>query len=182
MKKSNLYIITLAGVLGAAGVTIFAPKITAADGPMPSCCGNMPSGCGGMADMGSAKSALMEPVKSVYDHYLAMQAGLASDSLTGVADNADAIAKAVRGDAMKMLPEATATQAEALAQATDLGAARAAFKPLSDTLIKYLADHQIKDAYVRVYCPMARASWLQKDNSVNNPYMGKSMSGCGEIQ
>jgi hypothetical protein len=83
---------------------------------------------------------------------------------------------------MKMLPEATATQAEMLAKASDLGAARTAFKPLSDTLIKYLADHQAKDAYVQVYCPMAHASWLQGDKNVNNPYMGKAMSGCGEIQ
>ena len=175
MKKSNLYIIALAGVLGATGMTILAPKLTAADAAMPSC-------CGGMADMASGNSALMEPVKSVYDHYLTIQADLANDSLTGVADNAGAIAKAVQGDSMKMLPEVTATQAETLAKTSSLEDARAAFKPLSDTLIKYLADHQAKDAYVQVYCPMAGASWLQKDKNVNNPYMGKAMSACGEIQ
>ena len=135
-----------------------------------------------MAGMGTANSALMEPVKSVYDHYLAIQADLANNSLTGVTDNANAIAKAVQGDSMKMLPEGTATEAETLAKASDLETARTAFKSLSDTLIKYLADHQSKDAYVQVYCPMARASWLQSDKNVKNPYMGKSMSECGEIK
>jgi len=125
--------------------------------------------------------ALTAPVKSVYDHYLKIQADLANDSLTGVAENANAITKAVQGDA-KILPVEVGTKAEALAKAKDLSAARDAFKPLSDALIKYLADNKAKGAYVEVYCPMARASWLQADKNVNNPYFGTAMSGCGVIK
>ncbi|MGA9779522.1 MAG: DUF3347 domain-containing protein [Verrucomicrobiia bacterium] len=125
--------------------------------------------------------ALTAPVKSVYGHYLKIQASLAKDSMTGVAENADAIARAVQTDA-KSLPAAVATEAETLARASDLKPARAAFKPLSDSLIQYLADHKAKHAFVQVYCPMARASWLQADKNVNNPYMGKAMPDCGEIQ
>jgi hypothetical protein len=124
---------------------------------------------------------LTAPVKSVYGDYLKIQASLAKDSLTGVAETANAIAKSVQTDA-KSLPAAVATEAEALARTSDLKSARAAFKPLSDSLIQYLADHKAKDAYVQVYCPMARASWLQAGKNVNNPYMGKAMSDCGEIQ
>ncbi len=126
--------------------------------------------------------ALMEPVKSVYAHYLKIQGDLANDSFQGVSAEAAAIAKAVQGDSMKMLPATVATEAEALAQAKDLNTARAAFRPLSDSLIKYLADHQAKDAYVEVYCSMARASWLQADKNVNNPYFGRAMATCGEIK
>ncbi|HKW29258.1 MAG TPA: DUF3347 domain-containing protein [Verrucomicrobiae bacterium] len=126
-------------------------------------------------------SALTAPVKSVYDHYLTIQASLAKDSLSGVAANAEAIAKAVQTDA-KALPAAVATEAETLAKASDLKSARAAFKPLSDSLIQYLAGHKAKDAYVQVYCPMARASWLQADKNVNNPYLGLEMPTCGEIK
>ena len=125
--------------------------------------------------------ALTAPVKSVYGHYLKIQASLAKDSMTGVAANADAIAKAVQTDA-KALPSAVATEAETLAQASDLKSARAAFKPLSNSLIQYLADHKAKDAYVQVYCPMARASWLQADKNVDNPYLGQEMPTCGEIK
>lgn len=124
---------------------------------------------------------LTGPVKSVYSHYLKIQASLAKDSMTGVAENADAIAKAVQTDA-KSLPAAVATEAETLARASDLKSARAAFKPLSDSLIQYLADHKARDAYVQVYCPMARANWLQATRDVHNPYFGQTMSGCGEIQ
>ena len=125
--------------------------------------------------------ALSASVKSVYDHYLKIQAQLANDSLTGVAANAEAIAKAVQGDA-NALPAAVAGEAEALAKASDLRSARAAFKPLSDSLIKYLAEHKAKGAYVEVYCPMARAHWLQLDRKVSNPYFGQAMATCGEIQ
>ncbi|HEX5399989.1 MAG TPA: DUF3347 domain-containing protein [Verrucomicrobiae bacterium] len=126
--------------------------------------------------------ALMQPVKSVYDHYLKIQTDLANDSLKGVPEEANAIAKAVQGNSMKMLPEAVANQAGVLAKASDLKSARAAFKPLSDSLIKYLADHHAKDAYVEVYCPMAKASWLQANKKVNNPYLGQEMPTCGEIK
>jgi Protein of unknown function (DUF3347) len=125
--------------------------------------------------------ALTAPVKSVYGDYLRIQASLARDSMTGVAENAHAIAKAVQTDA-KTVPAVVATEAEALAKASDLKSARAAFKPLSDSLIQYLTDHKAKDAYVQVYCPMANARWLQADKNVKNPYMGKAMSECGEIQ
>jgi Cu(I)/Ag(I) efflux system membrane fusion protein len=136
----------------------------------------------GLAGVRAAdNAALPAPVKSVYDHYLKIQTALAGDSLTGVAENAQDIAAAVHGDA-KTLPAAVGTDAEAIAKAKDLKAARAAFKPLSDALIQYLADHHAKGAYVKVYCPMAEASWLQSDKKVNNPYMGKSMSDCGEIE
>src|SRR2546426_298693 len=127
--------------------------------------------------------ALMEPVKSVMDHYLKIQAGLAKDSIKGVEDHATAIAKAVEGDDGKMLPAEVAKQAETLAHAKDIKAARAAFKPLSASLIKYLADNNAgKGTYHEAYCPMVKASWLQKQTQIRNPYMGKEMLTCGTLK
>jgi len=71
--------------------------------------------------------ALMEPVKSVLDHYLAIQTELAMDSVKGLNEHADAISKAVKGDNMKMLSPDVAKQAETLAKAKDIKAAREAF-------------------------------------------------------
>jgi hypothetical protein len=127
--------------------------------------------------------ALMEPVKSVYDHYLAIQKELAKDSIKGVDEHANAIAKAVKGDNMKMLSADVAAQAETLAKAKDLKAAREADKPLSASLIKYLADNKAgKGIYHEAYCPMVKASWLQTDKAIKNPYMGRAMLGCGELK
>ena len=33
-----------------------------------------------------------------------------------------------------------------------------------------------------VYCPMAKASWLQTSKEVANPYLGKAMNTCGEVR
>src|SRR6266481_3146998 len=129
-----------------------------------------------------ANDALMEPVKSVLDHYLAIQKELAKDSIKGVDEHAYAIAKAVKGDDMKMLSPDVAKQAETLAAAKDIKKAREAFKPLSASLVKYLADNKAgKGVYHEAWCPMAKASWLQKETDIKNPYMGKSMLTCGTL-
>ena len=130
-----------------------------------------------------AESALMEPVKSVYDNYLAIQKELTRDSIKGVDAHAAAISKAVKSDQMKMLPVEVAKEADALAAACDVKVAREAFKPLSASLIKYLADNKAgKGVYHEAYCPMAKASWLQTEKEVRNPYYGKSMLDCGTLK
>ena len=132
----------------------------------------------------SAESpALVESAKSVLDHYLVIQTELAKDSLKGLDEPANAIAKAVKGDDLKMLPPEVAKQAETLAQAKDLKTAREAFKPLSTSLIKFLADNKAgKGTYHVAYCPMVKASWLQSQKSITNPYMGKEMLTCGVLK
>jgi hypothetical protein len=127
-------------------------------------------------------AALMEPVKSVFDNYLIIQSALAKDSIDGVANSVSAIGSAIRGDSMKMLSPEIAAQADTLATTKDLAGARTVFKRLSKSLIQYLADHNVTGAYVEVYCPMAKASWLQKGGKIDNPYLDASMRGCGEIQ
>jgi len=86
---------------------------------------------------------LTEPVKSVFANYLKIESALANESAVGIGFNATAIANAVRGDSTKMLPLKVAKQAEILAGTRNLSSAREAFKPLSKSLIQYLADHNI---------------------------------------
>ncbi len=127
--------------------------------------------------------ALVQPVKSVLDHYLMIQTELAKDSVKGLDEHANAIAKAVKGDEMKMLSPDVAKQAETLAKAKDVKAAREAFKPLSASLVKYLADNKAgKGTYHEAYCPMVKANWLQSEKDIRNPYMGKSMLTCGVLK
>ena len=127
--------------------------------------------------------ALMEPVKSVLEHYLTIQTELAKDSIKGVDEHANAIANTVKSDQMKMLSPDVAKQAEMLGKAKDLKAAREAFKPLSASLVKYLADNKAgKGTYHEAYCPMVKATWLQTSKDIRNPYMGKSMLTCGVLK
>ena len=160
MKNAFMKMKTLTAMLTAAVGLLLNPAVRAADEP-----------------------ALMQPVKSVYDHYLMIQTELAKDSLKGVDEHASAIAKAVKGDEMKMLSPDVAKQAETLAKAKDLKAAREAFKPLSALLLKYLADNKAgKGVYHEGYCPMVKASWLQTEKDIKNPYMGKAMLTCGSLK
>lgn len=130
----------------------------------------------------SAAVSLSAPVQGVLQHYLSIQADLAGDSFAPVPAEAAALAKSVRAAGATLVSQDLAAQADALAKASDLASARAAFEPLSASLIRTLADHHEEGAYVRVYCPMKRASWLQKGRTVNNPYLGKEMSSCGIIR
>ena len=134
--------------------------------------------------LAAAEQAVLKgPVKAVYDHYLMIQTELAKDSIKGLDEHAGAIAKAVLSDDTKALTPEIASQAETLAKARDLKAARESFKPLSNSLIKYLSEHKVpKGTYYEAYCPMVKASWLQADKKIANPYMGKEMLTCGEIK
>ena len=49
-----------------------------------------------LAGFAAEEKALMQPVKSVLDQYLMIQTELAKDSLKGVDEHANAIAKAVK--------------------------------------------------------------------------------------
>ena len=131
----------------------------------------------------TSAGSLKEPVKSVLDHYLKIQAALADDSNKGVSANAAAISEAVKADQTKTLSPDVANAADALAKAWDLAAARESFKDLSQSLIKYMSDQKVKTGrFEEIFCPMANAYWLQTNQAIANPYLGHSMPGCGETK
>jgi 3-methyladenine DNA glycosylase AlkC len=127
--------------------------------------------------------ALPEPAQSVFTNYLNIQTTLAGDSFQGVRDSAAAILTSIRSDSAGTFSAAVAQAAEDLAKATDITVGRQVFKRLSDTLIKYLDAHKEHAShFVKAFCPMANAMWLQTGSVVNNPYLGKEMARCGNIQ
>jgi hypothetical protein len=124
-----------------------------------------------------------EPLSAVLDPYLRIQERLAADSTDGVRQDANLIAQA----AAKMGPDAQPVSGAArqlATAATTLDGARKAFGALSETVIAYAEKTGAPlgaDVYT-VYCPMAKATWLQKGEQVRNPHYGKSMLACGEIK
>ena len=121
-----------------------------------------------------------EPARSVFDQYLKISESLAADSMKGVAEEAAAMAEDM--PKQQGFPTAAAPQAEALAKAESIAAARKAFQPLSQSMEQYLRNKNIKGAYYVAYCPMVKATWLQTTTKIRNPYYGKSMLDCGEIR
>ena len=66
-----------------------------------------------------------------------------------------------------------------IAKANTLNVARAGFEKLS-AHAKTAAASQA--GYYVAHCPMLNKDWVQTSTTISNPYGGKDMVGCGEIQ
>jgi hypothetical protein len=66
-----------------------------------------------------------------------------------------------------------------IAQAGSLKDARAGFEKLSNHAKTLVAG---QSGYHVFHCPMLNKNWVQSSTTVANPYGGKGMVGCGEIQ
>ena len=183
IKRISLRIATAASVLAAS--TLFAQMN---HGDM----GGMDMGHGAHqhdANAHAEHAPLPQPAQTVFAYYFKLQTRLAQDLLhtsqdfRAMQENALVIVTSIRHDSAKTFPDDIAQQAQTLAGAKDLKAAREAFKPLSESLIKYRDAHKEQAGqFVKVFCPMAKAVWLQTGSVVNNPYLGKEMARCGNIQ
>jgi Cu(I)/Ag(I) efflux system membrane fusion protein len=126
--------------------------------------------------------AASEALKAVVGSYLEIQAQLAGDKMDRVKASATALTAraAALGDAGAPIAKAAKT----VANAPDLKVAREAFGPLSDAVIAAAKAEGWKDLgdVKLAYCPMAKRSWLQKDEKINNPYYGTAMATCGEFK
>ena len=136
------------------------------------------------------------PIRPVLDAYLAVHDALTADRLAPDAAWALAAALAIwtatppPGDAHVWHRRATDVSAlrqsaDALAEAADLDAARAAFGALSVPFASLVEAHGVPEGYdlARFTCGMADAPeggvWLQPAGDTANPYFGASMATCG---
>lgn len=106
----------------------------------------------------------------IYQHYVHAQEALAADNFEMAKSAIENLAEKSDGE-LKKLSEAASTEA-------DLKSIREAFKPLSE----FLAEQELPDGLMKVYCPMVKSHWLQKKGDISNPYLGKSMPSCGVIK
>lgn len=105
-------------------------------------------------------------------NYLKIQETLASDSTQGVGELAQAIS--VQAPKLKKV-------SLALAQEKEIKPMREHFKDLSSLMVLWAKVEKPAGVQI-VTCSMANGSWLQKTGAVRNPYYGKGMLECGEIE
>jgi membrane fusion protein, copper/silver efflux system len=137
--------------------------------------------CGAGGGTAAPASGSQMPA-SIIDPYLKVQTALAQDRVDGVKASAGEIATAATAlgaPAMKI-----DTAAVQLTSASDVADARQKFGTLSDAVIAYMDGLHLKapDGVRTAYCPMARKSWLQRGDTLANPYYGSSMPTCGEFK
>lgn len=124
---------------------------------------------------------------SIIEPYLAIQTALADDSTAEVKAHAGEIATAATplgAPAMKIQTGALQLSAAADGPTPDIEDVRAKFGTLSEALETYMTGLKLTAPEgVRVaYCPMASKPWLQKGDSLANPYYGKDMLTCGNFK
>ena len=119
---------------------------------------------------------------SVVDPYLKIQIALAQDRIDDVRANAGDVAKAASSLGAPAVKIDTA--AVQLASATALEDARDKFGVLSDAIVTYMDGLHLTppDGVRKAYCPMVNKPWLQKGDTLENPYYGSSMLTCGEFR
>ncbi|MFT5422273.1 MAG: Cu(I)/Ag(I) efflux system membrane fusion protein [Phycisphaerales bacterium] len=146
-----------------------------------------------------ADSAVFAPTLTAY---LRVQERLAGDDPEGFVAAAQALAAVVGSVEDSALDEAAepiwrgvAETASAAPPAADLAAARVWFEPLSVAMITLQrasggasggsGGMAGGEPVYLVHCPMAfdfaGADWLQRGDTVNNPYFGDAMLRCGSI-
>src|SRR5258708_3482946 len=107
--------------------------------------------------------------------YVPIAKALAADDLKTVQTSSAALVKQADADGM----DGIVTKARAVGAATNLADARSAFKILSEE-IKPLANDA--KGYSIVTCPMAKADWVQRTGTLQNPYYAKSILTCATVK
>ena len=143
------------------------------------------TGCAPSAGMtpkaGTAMSA------SIIQPYLKIHDALADDQVDGIKAAAGEIATAATAlGAPAMKIDTTALQLSAAAEAipADLKDVREKFGALSDALVTYMTGEKLPapEGVRTAFCPMAQKPWLQKGDTISNPYYGKEMPSCGDFR
>ncbi len=130
-------------------------------------------------------------LEAAFDSYEKIRSGLSSDSVTGLAGEAAAVAtrleEAVRevpasAPRMRSLLTAATAAARTLGTREEIEAARHDFGELSRLLIALAqADARLTRGRWVFYCPMTPTypKWFQKVETLANPYYGSKMLTCG---
>jgi hypothetical protein len=139
-------------------------------------------GCAPAPQTSNTPSAGSKMPSSIVDPYLKIQTALAEDRIDDVRANAGSVATAATAlgaPAMKI-----DTAAVQLASAAELEDAREKFGVLSSAIVAYMDGLHLTppDGVRKAYCPMAAKPWLQKGDTLANPYYGSTMPTCGEFQ
>ena|SRR6266487_1225270 len=119
--------------------------------------------CVALAGATADAATLSDKDKQFLAGYEKAHTALVADDLSGV--------KAAAGD--------LGTEGAELSKSTSLKEARSAFEKLS-AYAKTAAVGQ--SGYHVAHCPMLNKDWVQTSTTIANPYGGKGMISCGEIQ
>jgi Cu(I)/Ag(I) efflux system membrane fusion protein len=147
----------------------------------------------------AAPHLFIDSLVALFDHYFQLQEALAADQLGRAQSEFAQLGRETQVVEHDVLQEPTRAEWQKLAarivdasssgeSAANLETARSAFHDLSVAVlaVEEQYGHAGPATHYRIHCPMAFANrgadWLQKDDTVRNPYFGEAMLRCGAIE
>jgi hypothetical protein len=130
-------------------------------------------------------------MQTILAEYIKIQEALAADSTEAVRSATQAIrdsatklqpgqAAAEHAEHYKDIPQDLMAACDELDAAQDIGSVREAFKGLSKPLSMWVTMAK-PEHMSAMYCPMAKAGWVQRGSKVANPYHGENAGSCGHM-
>lgn len=113
-------------------------------------------------------------------------ATLASESVKGLLKNIEEFPvktlSATQQTLWKAETEKIKKASSEIAAEKAIKAQRNSFWPLSSAMVKLTKEFNMNNDAVYVqYCPMAKKSWLNEVEAIQNPFYGSMMYDCGEV-
>jgi hypothetical protein len=141
------------------------------------------------AQQNSPRAAFNQMLKAYFD----LKNGLATDNIKQSAIASKDLLAQLKNFPWKHLNESqqqewkkqaeeTKILTSAIAVEKDLSLQRKSFEGVARAVIKLTRTLQLHNNEVFVqYCPMAKKSWLNEVEEVQNPFYGSKMYDCGEV-
>ena len=113
-------------------------------------------------------------------------ATLASESIKALTSNLDNFPVKTLSESQQALwkveSEKIKKAALEIAEEKAIKSQRQSFWPLSSAMVKLAKAFNMNNEVIYVqYCPMAKKSWLNEVEDIQNPFYGSKMYDCGEV-
>lgn len=144
-----------------------------------------------LLSVGISNAQSKEQLKPVFDNYFLLKDALVkSDSKIAASASKDlwATITAVKMETLKTdehmiwmkVSKDLSAEAKNISETQDIKKQRDFFNPLSKNMYALIKTSKTTEAVYYQYCPMQKANWLSKENTIKNPYYGSQMLGCGK--
>lgn len=132
-----------------------------------------------------------EQLKPVFDNYFLLKDALVKADGKAAASASKELSTAISSVKMETLKteehmvwmkvsKDLSEEAKNISATQDINKQREFFNPLSKNMYTLIKTSKTSEAVYYQYCPMQKANWLSKENTIKNPYYGSQMLGCGK--
>jgi len=133
-----------------------------------------------------AQDSIKMQSSKLLSSYYSIKDALVNDDAGVAASNSKEFVEIINGIDKDVIPEASSNalikDADNLSQSKDIKRQREYFTSLSTNMFALAKAVKLtKEPLYQQYCPMKKAAWLSSNQTIKNPYFGRSMLTCGKV-